>query len=292
MVKRNYFWGELKVNFQNSSLSTVPPTFHLLAIVRRAMASSWRRSEPYSPQPSSADEMQEADHLDQAPPSADSNRKRAKRVFTDEDEIMLLESLCKATDKSVSSLDGIDTPTFEKMHEYLGPRFTRTQVSDKLRRLRVKYRKQTRNKSSIKTPHDRQIYEIARKIWSKDKAGVAEEHNGAPPQSQSLSHGQKSPEEAVPLEVDKEGKKEGGVYLQEFPLLVAECERAFEGNGMWRQVLKGLDEGKLRKMNEKLVMLKYEEAVLVAKKAELVQELSRMILGAVAASCSASRTAA
>lgn len=237
--------------------------------------------------------MQEADHLDQAPPSADSNRKRAQRVFTDEDEITLLESLCKATDKSVSSPDGIDTPTFEKMHEYLGPRFTRTQVSDKLRRLRVKYRKQSRNKSSIKTPHDRQIYEIGRKIWSKDKAGVAEELNGAPLQSQSLSHGQKSPEEAVPLEeVDKEGKKEGGDYLQELPLLVAECERAFEGNGMWRQVLKGLDEGKLRKMNEKLVMLKYEEAVLVAKKAELVQELSRMILGAVAASCLSSRTAA
>lgn len=120
--------------------------------------------------------------------------------------------------------------------------------------------------------------------------GLTKEHDETMSQSQVLPHGEKPPQEAPmsagPLE---EGEEEGGINLGKYPALIDECKRAFERNEVWKQILRGQQEEKLREMNDKFVMLKYEEAAVMAKKAELVQELTRIIVAAVAASCSGSR---
>lgn len=60
--------------------------------------------------------------------------------------------------------------------------------------------------------------------------------------------------------------------------------------GVWKRVLTGQEEGRLlREINDKFVMLKYEAAAVMAKRAELVLDITRMVLDAVVASSPASR---
>lgn len=194
---------------------------------------------------------------------------RTEKIFREEDEIQLLNSVLKIAKSSSSTrVVKIDSTIFNLMGNSLGPKvFTRKQLSDKFRRLRIKYRKQAKSKSSIKTPRDRRLYEIGRMLWSKnsstdDQLPVTEENGAAEDEKESSNR----------------------VDLRKYPFLMEEFEKSLEGNkgGAWREILEGgLEESKVREMNDRLVMLRYEEASVMAKKAKLVQELSVMILGAV-----------
>ena len=52
---------------------------------------------------------------------------------------------------------------------------------------------------------------------------------------------------------------------------MAEFSRVLPDNEVWKERMKGLEEEKLRKMDQGWVFIKVEEAKLVAKKAELKQ---------------------
>ncbi|KAL0390582.1 UNVERIFIED_CONTAM: hypothetical protein Scaly_0415300 [Sesamum calycinum] len=77
-------------------------------------------------------------------------------LFTQKDEIDLLNSLLNSTGNPICGGD-----------------FSEAQINDKIRRLKQKYHKQARSKSSIKTPHDREAYELARKIWGPKKTRIS-----------------------------------------------------------------------------------------------------------------------
>ncbi|PKI78366.1 hypothetical protein CRG98_001234 [Punica granatum] len=205
----------------------------------RLRPSSRRQSVPYPLPTPSADNNHDGEHHDQAPPSRDGNRKpRFERVFKKKDEIMLLRSFFEATDKSVPSpATKIDPTTLEILGESLGSKFTHTQLSNKLRHMRDKYRKQSLGKSSIKTPRDRQIYELCRKIWGKNEAELMEmeEQEEAPLQqeevpsqrlSQSQSHGESK--HKIAAAIKEKGNEEGRADLGKFPMLVEECDKALE----------------------------------------------------------------
>lgn len=52
---------------------------------------------------------------------------------------------------------------------------------------------------------------------------------------------------------------------------MSEFSRVLPDNEVWKERMKGLEVEKLRKMDQEWVLIKVEEAKLVAKKAELIQ---------------------
>ncbi|PKI64568.1 hypothetical protein CRG98_015000 [Punica granatum] len=209
----------------------------------RLRPASRRRSGPYSPPTPWADNNHHGEHHDRAPPSADGNRRpRFERIFMEEDEIALLKSLWHNSISSPAAK--IDPATFEILGRSLGSRFTHNQLSNKLRHMRAKYHKQSLTKSYIKTPHDRETYELCRKIWGENKAEPMEEREEVPSQEevqsqrQSQSCGRNKHMNAAAVE--EKGNEEDGVDLGKFPVLVEECEKALEGNGVWRSSCKKL----------------------------------------------------
>ena len=75
------------------------------------------------------------------------------------------------------------------------------------------------------------------------------------------------------------GKGDGVWNLDKFPYLVAEFSRVLPDNEVWKERMKGLEEKKLRKMDQAWVFIKVEEAKLVAKKAELIQQQIMEVMG-------------
>ncbi|KAL4296746.1 hypothetical protein GQ457_12G027900 [Hibiscus cannabinus] len=190
--------------------------------------------------------------------SAPSPNGRFSRVFSESDEIRILRFLIRATKPLSPPITTIGTPTINRLVERLNHRFTPSQINDKLRRLRDKFRKHVNNKYLVKTHHDRRLYKLSRRIWGKKKA----------PKKADKLRG------AEPVE-----SGEGDGDLEKYPYLVAEFSRVLPDNEVWKERLKGLEESKLRKMDQEWVLLKVEEAKLVAQKAELVHRQILEIMG-------------
>ncbi|KAK4441231.1 hypothetical protein Salat_0458000 [Sesamum alatum] len=165
------------------------------------------------------------------------------RLFTQKDEIDLLNSLLNSAGNPISGGD-----------------FSKAQISDKIRRLKQKYHKQARSKSSIKTPHDRKAYELARKIWGPKKTRIP-----SPP----------------PLDDAKKEGSESRINWSNFPFLMKQVSRAFSGsNEVYKQGLEGLGEDVLKGFDEKWMELENEEAALEDRRAQLFHNQLKSIVEA------------
>lgn len=216
-------------------------------------------------------------------PTGEQQKPRPDKLFSEEDEIRLLKSLSKLINPSLSPT--VDPPTLDRIEKSLGPNFTRAQLSNKIRRLRDKYHRQARTKALIRTPHDRRVFELARDVWGKRSS--RKERKGKEEKQANLEEEREKDEgEILGSEEERQGAA-AAVDLDNFPALVEECDRCFPGNGVWRVGLKRLEEGRLRMVNERVVWLRLEEANLTAKKAELTQDLTRMILESLASASQA-----
>ncbi|XP_022756636.1 probable transcription factor At1g61730 [Durio zibethinus] len=180
---------------------------------------------------------------------------RSSRVFSESDETQILRCLIRAT-KSVSPpITTVGTPTINRIVKRLNYQFSPSQINDKVRRLRMKYHKHARTKSLVRTHHDRRIFKLSKRIWGKKI----------------------TPKKAK--ERMESGKGDGVWDLDKFPYLVAEFSRVLPDNEVWKERMKGLEEEKLKKMDQEWVLIKVEEAKLVAKKAELMQKQIMEIMG-------------
>ncbi|GAA0148040.1 hypothetical protein LIER_07590 [Lithospermum erythrorhizon] len=79
------------------------------------------------------------------------------RLFTEQDEIKLLKAYKKSIRKNPNS-----TPSSLSFGK-----FSQTQISSKIKRLKEKYHKMAKTKSNIKTHQDRKIYLLGCRIWGK-----------------------------------------------------------------------------------------------------------------------------
>lgn len=207
------------------------------------------------------------------------------RVFTETDEIRLLKTYLKRSIKAAressspyKSTAAVDSSTFARINKVLGSRFTQAQVSDKLRRSRAKYHKLARSKSRIKTPHDEKFYRIAQQIWGKKpKPGVS---NGdvqvEDPAIMSADGGERQFEAADDGNEPREESE--AVDLEDYSALVSEFSRVLPHNSMWREGLKQLGNEKLKEMNERWLSIEIEEAKIAAKRGELVNDHTRLIM--------------
>ncbi|KAK6911440.1 GLABROUS1 enhancer-binding protein family [Dillenia turbinata] len=107
-------------------------------------------------------------------PLADESRRLFQRLWTDEDEIELLQGFFNYTTQrgTQNSSHHHDTSLFyDQIRGKLQLDFNKNQLVEKLRRLKKKYRNVLNRISSgkelaFKTPHDQATFEISRKIWS------------------------------------------------------------------------------------------------------------------------------
>ncbi|KAK6915465.1 GLABROUS1 enhancer-binding protein family [Dillenia turbinata] len=107
-------------------------------------------------------------------PLADESRRLFQRLWTDEDEIELLQGFLNYTTQrgTQNSSHHLDTSLFyDRIRGKLQLDFNKNQLVEKLRRLKKKYRNVLNRISSgkefaFKTPHDQTTFEISRKIWS------------------------------------------------------------------------------------------------------------------------------
>ncbi|RZR87844.1 hypothetical protein BHM03_00015308 [Ensete ventricosum] len=107
--------------------------------------------------------------------SFDESRRLFQRLWTDEEEIKILQGFFEFTSKRGTTFAShqYDTgPFYEEIKKQFQIEFTKNQLIEKLRRLKKKYRNCVSRMGSVgkdfafKSSHERAIYEIACKIWS------------------------------------------------------------------------------------------------------------------------------
>ncbi|KAL6648086.1 hypothetical protein ACP70R_012310 [Stipagrostis hirtigluma subsp. patula] len=115
-----------------------------------------------------------------------------QRLWTEEDEIVILRAFAEFTAQrgtTFASHQYDTTPFYEEMRSRLQVGFTKSQLVEKIRRLKRKYRncvdrlRVSGSGFSFRSPHEQAIFEIARTIWrpASDKHGrdSDDEGNGA-----------------------------------------------------------------------------------------------------------------
>lgn len=100
----------------------------------------------------------------------DDSRRLFQRLWTDEDEIELLQGFLDYTSQRGSSHHSDTALFYDQIKSKLQLDFNKNQLVEKLRRLKKKYRNVLRKMSSgkefsFKSPHDQATFEISRKIW-------------------------------------------------------------------------------------------------------------------------------
>ncbi|XP_035548751.1 probable transcription factor At5g28040 [Juglans regia] len=116
----------------------------------------------------------------------DDSRRPSHRLWTNEDEIQLLQGYLEHPTSRGNIIHHNDTALFyEQIGSKLQVGFNKNQLLDKLRRLKRKYRNALEKinadkEFSFKSAHDQAAFEISRKIWGDtrrmDKPGVLEEN--------------------------------------------------------------------------------------------------------------------
>ncbi|XP_061376514.1 probable transcription factor At5g28040 [Gastrolobium bilobum] len=120
----------------------------------------------------------------------DDSRRLFQRLWTDEDEIGLLQGFLEYTAQRGSSHHNDTALFYDQIKSKLQLGFNKNQLVEKLRRLKKKYRNvidkiSSGKEFSFKSPHDQATFEISRKIWSNTVpvAGAVEDDDEIKPHS-------------------------------------------------------------------------------------------------------------
>ncbi|QCD77667.1 probable transcription factor At3g04930 [Vigna unguiculata] len=105
------------------------------------------------------------------PPPLDDSRRLFQRLWTDEDEIELLQGFLDYTSQRGSSHHNDTALFYDQIKSKLQLDFNKNQLVEKIRRLKKKYRNVLNKigsgkEFSFKSAHDQATFEISRKIWS------------------------------------------------------------------------------------------------------------------------------
>ncbi|MQL80440.1 hypothetical protein Taro_012871 [Colocasia esculenta] len=99
-------------------------------------------------------------------------KKPFQRVWTEEDEIAVLKGMIQSRERGEEPEAGLDH-FLKFIRKSLHSEFSKTQLSDKIRRLKKKYETNThRSKKGVEPslfkPHDQTLFELSKKVWGRD----------------------------------------------------------------------------------------------------------------------------
>ena len=100
----------------------------------------------------------------------DYSRRLIQRIWTNEDEIELLRGFLEFTTQRGSTNYNVTKEFYDQIRSKLQVEFNKNQLSDKLRKLKRKYKRVIEKTNpdkefSFKTAHEQATFEISRKIW-------------------------------------------------------------------------------------------------------------------------------
>ncbi|KAK1292867.1 Mediator-associated protein 1 [Acorus calamus] len=161
----------------SSSSDSPPPPSPTPAVPVPSPDRKRRKLSPSPPSPDVPPDAVAAASTAARKPSAMDDRRLFQRLWTDEDEIAILQGFLEFT--SQNRKGGThhnhhyhDTgPFYDQIRGRLQLDFNKNQLVEKLRRLKKKFRNvvariEAGKDVSFKTPHDQASFEISRKIWS------------------------------------------------------------------------------------------------------------------------------
>lgn len=128
----------------------------------------------------------------------DDSRRLFQRLWTDEDEIGLLQGFLEYTAQRGSSHHNDTALFYDQIKSKLQLGFNKNQLVEKLRRLKKKYRNVvgklgSGKEFSFKSPHDRATFEISRRIWSNTAPVAAPEDDDEINPNPNFGHSVKTP---------------------------------------------------------------------------------------------------
>ncbi|XP_004494676.1 probable transcription factor At3g04930 [Cicer arietinum] len=120
---------------------------------------------------SSDSKRQRLEPIEEKKPPLEDSRKLFQRLWTDEDEMELLQGFLDYTTQRGSSHHNDTALFYDQIKSKLQLDFNKNQLVEKIRRLKKKYRNVLNKISSgkefsFKTAHDQATFEISRKIWN------------------------------------------------------------------------------------------------------------------------------
>ncbi|GFS29838.1 hypothetical protein Acr_00g0008750 [Actinidia rufa] len=226
----------------------------------------------------------------------DAKKQLFQRLWSEDDEIVILNGMTKyAAEKGADPV--ADTNGFHDfIKKSLHVDVSKTQLSDKIRRLRKKYENnsgkgQNGQDPSFSKPHEQKAYELSKKIWGNEANGVGVDSpnpkvNGKPRKNQSQKTTMASPKVDELASPDK--VKEGKTREVESDLGSFGFNRSIGGLGLEEQIIKdGLEMirgAKKLELNVKWEQLRVKEVELYLKRLDLIREQAMLVLEALKSS--------
>ncbi|PSS10336.1 Transcription factor [Actinidia chinensis var. chinensis] len=240
-------------------------------------------------------EAEEADNM--AKKTGDNAKKQLfQRLWSEDDEIVILNGMAKyAAEKGadpVADMNGYHDFIKKSLHVDV----SKTQLSDKVRRLRKKYENKTgKGKNgedpSFSKPHEQKAYELSKKIWGNEANGVGVDSpnskvNGKSRKNQSQKTTMASPKVDGLEVLDK--AKEGEKMDVASNLGSVGFNRSIVGLGLEEEIIKdGLEMirgAKKLELKVKWEQLRVEEVELYLKRLDLIREQAMLVLEALKSS--------
>ncbi|GFZ03176.1 hypothetical protein Acr_15g0017840 [Actinidia rufa] len=240
-------------------------------------------------------EAEEADNM--AKKTGDNAKKQLfQRLWSEDDEIVILNGMAKyAAEKGadpVADMNGYHDFIKKSLHVDV----SKTQLSDKVRRLRKKYENKTgKGKNgedpSFSKPHEQKAYELSKKLWGNETNGVGVDSpnskvNGKSRKNQSQKTTMASPKVDGLEVLDK--AKEGEKMDVESNLGSVGFNRSIAGLGLEEEIIKdGLEMirgAKKLELKAKWEQLRVEEVELYLKRLDLIREQAMLVLEALKSS--------
>ena len=113
---------------------------------------------------------------DESKKSGDDSKKLFQRLWSEDDEIVILKGMIDYTAKKGADPFADMNGFYDFIKKSLQIDFTKNQLSDKLRRLKKKYENNAGKKKFNPTkPHDEKVFELSKKIWGGEGGGLKSE---------------------------------------------------------------------------------------------------------------------
>ncbi|XP_019185423.1 PREDICTED: probable transcription factor At5g28040 [Ipomoea nil] len=143
-----------------------------LPIKRKTPPNSFTSSAPDSPPPAVAAVHGGCNTQEPAPPPF-----KFHRIWTESDEIRFLQGLLDCAAESLAFPRDLNV-FYTRFSSTMSQPYTKSQLSEKLRRLRKKFRVISARLAkghdwSLLSPHDRALYDISKRLWHPDFAATS-----------------------------------------------------------------------------------------------------------------------
>nr|XP_016473271.1 PREDICTED: mediator-associated protein 1-like [Nicotiana tabacum] len=242
----------------------------------------------------------------QKTPTEDVKRQLFQRLWSEDDEIVILKGMIDYRSKKKSDPVADLSAFHEFIKKSLHVDVSKTQLQDKIRRLKRKYEnnagkeKKGKKERTFSKPHEQKTYELSKKIWGKEKTDNKGEkveevdrvvENGTTSEKgQSKREGQDNVvlEDAVKEDEEQSAdvvKREKNIGLAAQNLSLVSCERSVAELEKWLEENSGLISiEKRNEMKEKLTSLRLAEFDLCFRRVELITEQGKLVREAMEAS--------